>query len=271
MLKRHVDTVERHLLSISRIPANAGHPLHKGTPREAFIREFLVNHLGQNMAIGSGEIIDANSKPRQPRNQFEIVLYKRDYPKLHLGGGIDAFLAESVVATIEVKSILTEQELRRAIKAAHNAKALSRNSMPVFSAGYFPPKILNFVVAYRGPANITTVHTWVDRIHSSESISCPTLPANAEERIRIASPSIDGVFILGKGFVQFDNSPSGFVSDEQRKANPSPKWVLAESSNGNLLFLFLLLLQATNNVEAAWFNPMPYLSQFRIKRMMLVS
>jgi hypothetical protein len=99
MLKAHLNAVEAHLLQISQIPANSGHNLHKGTPREAFIREFLINHLSQQVAIGTGEIIDANSTPNQQRNQIDIVIYKKDYPKIDFGGGINGFLAESVVAT----------------------------------------------------------------------------------------------------------------------------------------------------------------------------
>jgi len=39
MLKLHMDARENALVAISRISANSGHSLHKGTPREAFIRE----------------------------------------------------------------------------------------------------------------------------------------------------------------------------------------------------------------------------------------
>src|SRR6266849_2753174 len=103
MLHAHLEAVESHLLAISNIPSYAGHSLHKETPREAFIREFLEGHLSEKVAVGTGEIIDCDSQPNPPsiaqRNQFDIVLYKRDYPRLNFGGGITAFLAESVVAT----------------------------------------------------------------------------------------------------------------------------------------------------------------------------
>jgi uncharacterized protein DUF6602 len=92
VLKSHLDPVEQTLLAISRVPANAGHALHRGTPREAFIKEFLTAHLSARLAVGTGEIIDANSLPRKPRNQFDLVIYKSDYPKIDLGGGINAFL-----------------------------------------------------------------------------------------------------------------------------------------------------------------------------------
>jgi hypothetical protein len=52
MLKSHMDAVETSLIHISKIPANAGHTLHRGTPREAFIKEFLEGHLSANVACG---------------------------------------------------------------------------------------------------------------------------------------------------------------------------------------------------------------------------
>jgi hypothetical protein len=76
MLKAHLDAIEDSLVSKARISANSGHPTHKGTPREIFIKEFLQLHLPENCAIGSGEIIDCNSKPNEPRNQHDIVIYK---------------------------------------------------------------------------------------------------------------------------------------------------------------------------------------------------
>ncbi|WP_320660073.1 DUF6602 domain-containing protein [Enterobacter asburiae] len=61
MLLAHMSAVEEQLLATSKIPANSGHSLHKGTPREAFIREFLEAHLPSTLAIGTGEIIDSES------------------------------------------------------------------------------------------------------------------------------------------------------------------------------------------------------------------
>lgn len=110
MLKAPLDAVEDRLLATSRIPANAGHALHRGTPRESFIREFLEGHISTRVSIGTGEIIDAASTPRQPRNQFDIVIYRNDYPRLDLGGGINAFLAES--STIRKTSGCSNMSIR---------------------------------------------------------------------------------------------------------------------------------------------------------------
>jgi hypothetical protein len=264
MLKAHMDEVENTLLATSRIPANSGHTLHRGTPREAFIRQFLESHLAQTVAIGTGEVIDALSQPREQRTQVDVVIYKRDYPKLHLGGGIDAFLAESVVAAIEVKSVLTEVDLGRSIENARTVKALQRNIVQSFYSGHQPPAILNFVVAYDGPVHMTTVHDWTARNYRRLGIQEPDLPPTGDQRRAIASPALDAVFVLGRGFTLFDNSPFTFVNDEWRQRKPDLHWMLADVEFGSLLMLFMQITGAVSGVSGAWLNPGPYLSSFRL-------
>lgn len=262
MLKAHLDAVEKHLLEIARIPANSGHTLHKGTPREAFIKDFLASHLSERVAIGTGEIIDANSRAGQQRNQIDIIIYKRDYPKIDFGGGISGFLVESVVATIEVKSVLTKAELEKAIRAAHSIKALHRKINVNFFAGYQPPGILSYVVAYEGPASMGTVHSWIPEIHASLGIIYPPLGTTREARIKVASPSIDAVFVLGKGFMHFENTPISFITNEALAKNPEIKWSFADASDGNLLFLFIMITNAVTGVSLGCFDLVPYLSSY---------
>lgn len=262
MLSSHMKAVEEQLLAISKIPANSGHSLHKGTPREAFIREFLEKHLNSTVAVGTGEIIDSQSKPNEARNQFDIVIYKRNYPKLDFGGGICGFLAESVVATIEVKSTLDKAGVEQAVRAARAAKSLQKNEVKSFYSGYIPPSILSFVVAYDGPAKMETVHVWVKEAYQSQGLTEPTLPEN--DRAAIAGPALEGLFVLGKGFLNFDNAPYGFIPQQIRKEHPEVCWSIAQSDRGSLLSLFLLLTVATSNVEGAWLDPLPYLRSFSV-------
>jgi hypothetical protein len=264
VLKAHMDARENALVAISRIPANSGHSLHKGTPREAFVREFLQSHLSENVAVGTGEIIDANSQPGAQRNQYDIVIYRKSYPKLDFGGGISGFLIESVIATVEVKSTLSSTDLEQAIKAAKNAKSLVSNTTTSFMAGYVPPKILNYVVAYDGPAQMQTVYNWIPQIHASLGLAVTDLPQELGQRHQTAAPSIDGVFVLNKGFIYFDNVPTGLAIDQARAAHPNIKWVFADTTSGNLLLLFLFLQTATANIEGKWLNPIPYLSSFNV-------
>lgn len=264
MLKSHMDAVESQLLATSRIPANSGHSLHKGTPREAFIKQYLESHLPSNVAIGSGKIIDAASRPGQQRNQYDIVIYRRSYPKLDFGGGISGFLVESVIATIEVKSVLTQAEFGNAATAARNCKALVPNTVSSFSTGHIPPAVLNYVVAYDGPASMRTVHGWISTEYGKLGLGGVSLPADPNSRVNTKAEALDAVFVLGKGFLYFDNVPSGFVDDGTRAANPTLKWVFSDAPAGSLLLLFTMLQGATANVEAKWLNPLPYLSTFKV-------
>lgn len=260
ILAAHINANENNLLAISRIPANSGHSLHKGTPREAFIKEFLQNHLSELMGFGTGEIIDCNSQPGQQRNQVDIVLYKKNYPKLDFGGGINGFFAESVVATIEVKSVLTEQELATAFDSIRNTKSLQRNIVTSFYSGYQPPGIFSCVVAYDGPANMTTVYQWINRYVQRNNITMPNMAPDLKSRLTVPSPLADLIVVLGKGFVQFDNSPITFMSDTDRAKAPMHKWLVSQGSDGNLLILFNHLTVVLSGISASWMNVMPYLA-----------
>jgi len=264
MLKTHINEREGVLLATSKVPAHSGHPLHKGTPREAFIKEFLTGHLSEKVAIGTGEIIDASSKPSEPRNQHDIVIYKRDYPKLDFGGGVNAFLVESIVSTIEVKSTLTAEELRKAFVAAKKLKGLKRNVSQSMRFGYIPPSVVSCVVAYDGPAAMETVYRWIQEINVSEGILYPQMPATVNDRSRIICPAVDAIIILGKGLLYFDNTPLGFLPDAERQRNPNAKWVWVECERGSLLFLFMLLTMAVGGTDNAILNPGPYLSDFKV-------
>jgi len=264
MLREHFRAVEEHLLAVSRIPANAGHTLHRGTPREAFIREFLSKHLSERVAIGTGEIIDATSEARQQRNQFDVVAFKRDYPRLDLGGGVNAFLVESVVATIEVKSVLDAAGVAQAALAAAKSKGLQRHLTTTFMAGYQPPALLNYIVAYDGPASMATVNDWLKEVHAANQIEVPEL-SGAIDRYRVPAPSIDGIFVLGRGFLYFDNVPMGLASDDTRAKFPKLRWVYSDSAVDNLLLLFLFLTTATSNMSGSWLDAGPYVQNLRFE------
>lgn len=266
MLKTHFDLIEKSLIATERIAASAGHSLHKGIPRESFIRDFLSLHLSENVGIGTGEVIDALSQPNDQRNQLDIVLYKKDFPKLWFGGGVNAFLAESVFATIEVKSKLTKASLRKAVRAARTLKSLARHLHPVMNAGYEPPAILTYVVAYAGPANMNTVYGWIPEIHQEEGLPMPQLPPAIAERLPIPSPSIDVIVVLWKGFLYFDNSPLGVLPAEERAANPNIKWVWVTQAEGNLLFLFLHLTQTTSSRSISTMEALPYLGNVVVQQ-----
>lgn len=265
MLKSHLDAVEKKLLASSGVAANAGHTLHRGTPRERFISEFLQGHLSGKFAIGTGEIIDANSLPRQQRNQFDIIIYKAEYPKIDLGGGISAFLAESVVATIEVKSLLTDPDLTIAVRSAATAKRLQRQMETSMWSGWVPPGIISIVVAYAGPAQIATVNDWLLNAEAAQGLNKEPLPPTGGERVAILCESVDAVICLGLGTILFDNVPIAPFNDQTRAQHPQAKRHVLASPDGNLMWLFLLLTQAGANSVGQWPNLRPYLQRINFE------
>jgi hypothetical protein len=122
MLEAHLINCEESLLQDYKKPSISGHGLHKGTPRESFVKKFLKQHLGSDLKIGTGELIDCESKPGEERNQHDIVLYKPQFPRIDYGKKVRAFLSESVVATIEIKSSLDKDDIEQAIDAGIAAK-----------------------------------------------------------------------------------------------------------------------------------------------------
>jgi hypothetical protein len=159
---------------------------------------------------------------------------------------------------------LDKPGILQAVRAARAAKLLQKNEVMSFSSGYIPPSVLSFVVAYDGPAKMETVHTWVKEAYLSEGIREPEMGPDID-RTRIAGPALEGVFVLGKGFLNFDNAPYGFIQPEFRNQNHQIRWAIAETQRGSLMSLFLLLTVATSNVEGAWLNPIPYLHSFRVE------
>jgi hypothetical protein len=115
-----------------------------------------------------------------------------------------------------------------------------------------------------------TVLGWIQEIHLSRNINYPQMGATMGERMNVASPSLDGIFVLGKGFILFDNTPFGFLTDEARISNPRIRWSAANVTDINLLLLFITLTQAVSGISGSWLNPAPYLSTVSISEQHLL-
>jgi hypothetical protein len=260
MLQQHFDHIEKVLLAQYNHSSALGHPVDKGTARELFIKEFLRTHVGENVGIGSGEIIDARSQAGEKRHQHDVVIYRKDYPKLHYADGVEVFLVESVIATIEIKSILDEEGLRQAIRAAYALKNLERNIDWIMVHGA-KPVIRSYVFGFTGPAKMTTVSSWFSTIHQSLGIRPPEMGTTMSERIGVPSPALDGVILLGKGVLHVDNAtlvPKGH-SDNVDVKDPKARFFVNEWEKGNLQILFLWLTDAISQIHISRLNYGPYL------------
>jgi hypothetical protein len=249
MLWAHLSSCEAVLVSQFAVAANAGSGVNKGTPREAFVGQFLESHLSERLAVGQGEVIDCDSKTGETRPQMDVVVYHASFPRLQFGGEVCAFLAESVVATLEVKSTLSKEEMRKSILAAAALKRLRRNLAGTIFMGYMPPSILSYVVAYGGP-KMGTVHSWLEPLHAELGIDYPEMRGPRSEWHKQASPSVDAVFVLGQGFALFNNLPFRLLPED--RYGPRTRWTVGEAERGSLAMLFLLLLGATVGVAPSF-------------------
>jgi hypothetical protein len=216
-LFNYVNSIEDRLKSDFKVSKSFGHSMNQGSIREHFIREFLNEHFSEKFAFGVGEIINAYSKCGEIRNQFDIVMYEKNYPKLRIGG-ITAFLAESVIATLEIKSSLTKKRLEQAIESSRKVKDLQMNFIEISQCGHTPPKILNYLLAYECRSSMSTLFKWIREIYQTKGIADIIDPLDSSKGsnafTKIPSRLLDGIFILNKGFIIFGNVPIHLLDEE---------------------------------------------------------
>lgn len=253
ILQAHLDNCESYLLAISKVPSVSGHSLHKGSPREAFIKEFLEDHLSTDLAIGTGELIDYRTEAGGQRNQHDIVVYENSFPRIHLGGGINAYLRESVIATIEVKSTLDQEQMDKATEAAKNAKALEKTG----SLRMRP--IANYVVAYSGAAKMETVFGWIADSYKKLGLVDPEFGTG--DRRFTPSPALDGVYLLGVGASLFENNV-GFSMHPNVLPHRNATWSIVDCERGALFLLFAGMLGLIQEDYPLTINPYVYMSSF---------
>lgn len=97
----------------ARAAAAVQHPGVKGRIREVLISELFRPLLPADVGVGHGQIVSAFDGKTSPEQ--DIVIYdRRLLPPLLYEGSIGLFPIECCLATVEVKSRLTREELRDA-------------------------------------------------------------------------------------------------------------------------------------------------------------
>ncbi len=267
ILRDHFRNVENLLRSQGSILKSSGNSVNQGLARESFVGQFLMQHLGSSVGIGTGEIIDRNSKAGEARPQIDVIIYNKDFPKIHYSNQVDRFLAESVIATIEVKSTLKREGLCRAIETAQKVKSLQREvAVPEgLQEDYtriraLPTSILSYVVAYKGP-DIHKLPDMVDEHHTKLGIAHPQW-SDPEQAPRVPTMGLDGVFILGNGYMLANNSTFGpIIGDpEEREKAKKVSWFTFSIADANLWALFCILTAAATIARLHVYEPVPYIN-----------
>ena len=157
------------LAAAAEVAAGTGHAVTTGRLREVLVQQFLQPHLPRDLEVRSGVIVDATGKKTK---QQDCVLVDTRLPLIDVGSSTDALLvAESVVATVEVKSYLSADELANTIDAISQTIHLTRNGTQVYRKGLVemrlpkPNPILTYIFAYDGASLETLAQTIADVAH----------------------------------------------------------------------------------------------------------
>lgn len=141
----------------------------KGFEREIFIGELLSNMLPPHYRIGTGVVVDSYDNTS---SQTDIII---EYPygiRFPIGtGATSMYLAESVAATIEVKSNFTKQ-WKQIHEKIYNNRSILRRQYKLGSLIKDEDRIQSghnvflpiFIVAYKGPKKLDTIRQYIGKL-----------------------------------------------------------------------------------------------------------
>ena len=257
LFSSHFERIQRRLEAEGKAAQSFHHGLNRGLIREAFIREFLSENISEFWGVGTGEIFSQESRDRDPRNQVDVVIHNKRYPKLPLAAGIDLFFVETVSSFIEIKSRLTKEDVKQAATAAKRIKDLAEFEPQRFNpTGMIKnPRPYAFIFAYEGPSKIGTVLKWMKDVSAEADYGLDRLQACKPEGRRFFNHQfLDGIFVLGKGFVVVDALPfeSQVESAIQEGLEISPSAIWVQGSERELEVLWIII--STLNEKLLWTN-----------------
>ena len=241
--------IEKTLLALSGIAGNAGHSVIKGSAREYFVKEFLSKNISPLWSVGSGEIIHRETQAAAKRNQIDAVIYNDQMPRFEYEPGSSAFLIEGVSAFIEVKTKLTKKGLKTAIETTKHIKAYPRDITQRMNpyGKVKNPRPYSFLFAFDG-CGVKKLTQWLTETHEELGISFNKLVATPpRDRHNYDNPSIDGVFILNKGYALLDSTPFQHGID-MKEADPTCIWSRSEADTLMMLWIYVNEI----NTRLAW-------------------
>ena len=248
VLAAHFKRIQRRLQAEGDAARSFQHGLNRGQIREAFVREFLSQNISDFWGIGTGEVIHKDALPEETRHQVDVVVHNKKYPKLSLATGIDLFFIETVSSFIEIKSFLTKERLRKTAITTKKIKSFAQfPRQRINPAGLVEtPRPYSFVFAYDGPKRIETVLRWLKDISQEDEYGLAALrDTEPGKRFFFNHHFVDGVFLLGRGYVTLDALPFASQIDRaiKRGLKVSPKEVWVCSREKELLMLWTLVNQ----------------------------
>lgn len=224
MLKDILASVSKKMqIDFAEITSKIQHNGEKGTAREFLLEKYLKSYIPEKYCFSKGTIVD--SKDEQSR-QVDIIIHDKFLtPFLVDEDNTKIVPIESVYATIEVKSTLTKEELKKCIENIESVKRLEKNTI----TGYSMPTA-GMVFAYDSDASLETVYK--NLIEMSNNIG-------ADRRINC-------ICILNKGIILPIDKKG--MRDITLFPNTNTIYGLFNNENEALLLFYLVLIQVLNSI-----------------------
>jgi hypothetical protein len=181
------------------------HALTKGEQREEPVREFLRQNLPDVFGVATGEVLDSLGA-HSP--QLDVLVFDRirNFP-VHRGSA--AILpAEALLASFEVKSMLTIAEIERSLVAAAKLRALRPFKRPLLGPDRgktsHPDECRYFhsVFAYHSDL---AADGWLRAEHARL--------LDASKRVGIAASTIDRIYVAQRGLIHPERT-RGIAEDD---------------------------------------------------------
>lgn len=124
-----------------------------GADREVLLKDFLEKHLPGDAKIGlRGQVIDSSDAAS---GEIDIIIHSPLGPRF---GDLSFYLAENVLETIEVKSMLDRSQLLKALRNVSKIKKLNREYMGgEMALGGMSKKISCGIFAYKTSLKASTI------------------------------------------------------------------------------------------------------------------
>ena len=227
-----------------------GHSGSKGTAREGAIRDFLLRHLPNTAAVilGSSEIVDAAGNRS---GQIDCAVLDARTPPLFELGGVQLLPVECVLGLVEVKSMLTWEELEKDLERIAKVKRMEKTA---FTSVGSPP------LSYSIYGEVWEHPPVFGKILAYESSSMTSL----QERIirwcadRPLRELPDSIWVLGIGGLIWQHAVTG---QNHTTAEPGCRLSYLEAPpDQDLLFSMLLMTLGLydHNASGAKFNLRAY-------------
>ena len=253
LISSHFERIAARLKAEGEAAKSFHHSMNRGLIREAFVREFLAENTSGLWGVGSGEIIHPGSTSDSKRNQIDVIIYNRMYPKISVSTGIDLFLSETVSSFIEVKSKLRKEHLDSIAEATKVIKSSAKwERQRLNPTGLVRnPRPYSFVFAYDGPKNIHTVLRWLQEVSRRDNYNLSNLrQTHPSQREFFHHTFIDGVFLLGRGFVLVDSLPFQSFLAERDDIERVSEYIWLTCTEQELTMLWTLI--NTPNQKLLW-------------------